>query len=319
VQIKSIDHGSPAYLRFIGSGSSVYNQPEWLQLYGNACSVMGVYDDDKLLAVFNTFVFKKSLLQFFVPPPFSPDCACLLASGADKKQIADAIQKWMEAYSTKKSLALLRFNFSYKYTDLLEQTKLKGFGKKYHHTYVLNLKDTDDVQSLYAPKRRQQIRRAQKDGLQVKQMDKELPAVYHLVWQTFARQEKTIDEKMVKKILYSFADSNPDKCFSFGSFLDGKCILAYFCIHHGKEAFYLLGGYDSTVKHIGAGPLAMNACIEHAKKLGIEVFDFEGSMEPSIEKYFKEFGGEKKLYPCFEKTNKLGDMAVKLKKIVKGR
>jgi hypothetical protein len=318
VQIKSIDHGSPEYLRFIGAGSSVYNQPRWLQLYGNACSVMGVYDRDTLLAVFNTFLFKKSLLQFFIPPPFSPDCACLVAPGADRKAVVDTIKNWIEVYAAKKSMALARFNFSYKYTELLEQTELKGFGKKYNYTYVLNLKGTDDVQSLFAPKRRQQIRRAVKDGLQVKQMDKELSVVYHLVWKTFARQEKSIDEKMVKRILYGFAESNPANCFSFGSFLDGQCILAYFCIHHDKEAFYLLGGYDENKKHIGAGPLAMNACIEHAKKLGIEVFDFEGSMEPSIEKYFKEFGGEKKVYTCFERSNKLGTMAVKLKKMVKG-
>ena len=40
-----------------------------------------------------------------------------------------------------------------------------------------------------------------------------------------------------------------------------------------------------------AAPMAMFACIRQARELGLEVFDFEGSMIPGIERYFRSFGG----------------------------
>jgi hypothetical protein len=52
-----------------------------------------------------------------------------------------------------------------------------------------------------------------------------------------------------------------------------------------------MGGYGSEHKHHGAGPAAMFAAIRHAKKQGLAIFDFEGSMIPPIERYFRGFGG----------------------------
>ncbi|MCD6066020.1 MAG: hypothetical protein K0S33_846 [Bacteroidetes bacterium] len=277
---------------------------------------MAVYNTEKLVAVFNTYVFKKSILRFFIPPPFSPDCALYIAKGIDEKRVKALVEEWLQKES-KKSYAQFQFSLSYKQQHLFEQSKPSGLNRKLRHTYVLDLTKAEDVQSLYAPKRRQQIRRALKDGLQVKQLD-DLGILFRLVCQTFARQGKTIDEKMIKKVLFDYGSPEQKNSFAFGAFSGDECILAYFCIYHGKEAFYLLGGYDEANKHIGAGPLAMNACIEHAKKTGVEVFDFEGSMEPSIEKYFKQFGGEKKQYLSFERKNVLGKAATGIRKMLKG-
>jgi hypothetical protein len=38
--------------------------------------------------------------------------------------------------------------------------------------------------------------------------------------------------------------------------------------------------------------------ILHARQLGLRTFDFEGSMIPEVERYFREFGG--KLIPYYE-------------------
>ena len=38
-----------------------------------------------------------------------------------------------------------------------------------------------------------------------------------------------------------------------------------------------------------------------AKELNLEYFDFEGSMNETIERYFREFGGELQPYICLEK------------------
>ena len=56
-------------------------------------------------------------------------------------------------------------------------------------------------------------------------------------------------------------------------------------------------GYDNTKVHNGVGPLAMWVAILKAKEMGLQVFDFEGSIVPPIERYFRGFGG--KLTPIF--------------------
>ena len=314
MEIKPININSKEYLDFIEEKASVYNTPEWISLYQKDCIVMGVHENNTLIAVFNTFVFKKAKLQFFIPPPFMPDCALVTVNKVDPKQITAAITNYIEDQSLKIKYSLMRFSLSYKYLDAFESLNLKGFQKKWNHTYVLDISKTNDVQSLYAAKRRQQIRRAIKDGLQVQQIF-DMNLVFDLVKKTFERQGKSINEDFIKKIVFNYA--NEKNSYAFASVLNSQYSVVYFCIHHHDEAFYLLGGYDEKNKHIGAGPMAMNACIEHAKKIGITTFDFEGSMEPNIEKYFKEFGGIKKIYLCYEKISRLGKLIMKIKKLTK--
>ena len=48
-----------------------------------------------------------------------------------------------------------------------------------------------------------------------------------------------------------------------------------------------------------------------------KVFDFEGSMIPQIEKYFRGFGGELTPYFVLQKNNWMGSTMLKLRKLIK--
>lgn len=64
----------------------------------------------------------------------------------------------------------------------------------------------------------------------------------------------------------------------------------------------LLGGYDSEVKSRGAKSLVYWTAMQFAKQLGLTYFDFEGSMVPSIEAFFRGFGGKLTPYYRINKT-----------------
>lgn len=313
MEFTKADITSPEYLGFVGARGTVFNQPTWLQMYGDKVEVIAIKERNNIIAVFNVFYFRKSLLRFCIPPPLSPDCALLVSEGAEGKEIIDQIILWISERSS--SYSQFVFPLSYSFTEVLERMTLKTFKKNKRHTYILSVANADDVSSLYAPKRRQQIRRAVRDGLVVKKAA-DMKLVLQLVLKTYERQGKSIDQTYLKKILFEYATE--ENSFAFISFRDEAPLVAYFCVYHNKMAYYLFGGFDDSVKHIGAGPMAMHACISFAKSKGVEVFDFEGSMEPSIEKYFKEFGGEKKIYYSFETKNALGQAATKVRKILKG-
>ena len=59
-----------------------------------------------------------------------------------------------------------------------------------------------------------------------------------------------------------------------------------------KRAYYLLGGFDHSAKSNNAVALAMWRAIQFtATNLKLPEFDFEGSMIPAVERFFRKFGG----------------------------
>jgi hypothetical protein len=53
----------------------------------------------------------------------------------------------------------------------------------------------------------------------------------------------------------------------------------------------LFGGNSKDENTSGAGSATLWECIRKAKSLNLKRFDFEGSMNPGIEHYFRGFGG----------------------------
>ncbi|MCL5071056.1 MAG: GNAT family N-acetyltransferase, partial [Actinobacteria bacterium] len=71
----------------------------------------------------------------------------------------------------------------------------------------------------------------------------------------------------------------------------GEAIAGVYIIWDEKRCYYLLGGYDPEQSHHGGSALAMWEAIRFTKnELGLDEFDFEGSMVPQIEQFFRKFG-----------------------------
>ena len=79
----------------------------------------------------------------------------------------------------------------------------------------------------------------------------------------------------------------------------------------GKRT-YLLGGYDKALSS-NAGPALLWFAIQEAKGKGLSIFDFEGSMIPTVERFFRRFGGELTPYYVIAKAPKALEAVLKLK------
>ncbi|MFZ0035415.1 MAG: GNAT family N-acetyltransferase, partial [Sedimentisphaerales bacterium] len=158
------------------------------------------------------------------------------------------------------------------------------------YTYLLDLsKSIDDIRTEMSAERKNDINKAMRDGLIVKQV-KNFEIVKSLVLKTFLRQNLTVKRYYLDKILFEFAsDVNS---FAFATYREDNPIAVSFCVCDKETAYYLLGGYDYEKKHHGAGALATWEAIKYAQQLGLKYFDFEGSMVPQIERYFRGFGGQ---------------------------
>lgn len=69
--------------------------------------------------------------------------------------------------------------------------------------------------------------------------------------------------------------------------------------HH--KMYYLLSATAPDANRGAMALLAWNAILD-SKKMGLSIFDFEGSMDAGIARFFQRFGGEKLHYYDFRKT-----------------
>ncbi len=69
----------------------------------------------------------------------------------------------------------------------------------------------------------------------------------------------------------------------------GRLHAAAFVAWQESSAYYLAGGGDPALRSSGAHSLLLWECIRHVARY-TATFDFEGSMIPGVERFFREFG-----------------------------
>ena len=81
------------------------------------------------------------------------------------------------------------------------------------------------------------------------------------------------------------------------------------------RSYYLMGGQNPEANGYKAMSLLMWHSMRESKKRGHIAFDLEGSMDPGVERFFRNFGGGRELYMVLLKNDSL---LWKIKKSVMG-
>lgn len=312
--LKAVDIHSEPYIKLAREHGSVFNQPEWLAIYDSGLEVVGIYNTgNTLIGAFNLLVAKRFGLRFLRVPPYMPHNALFFVNPAltlcnkitVEKELYTLIANFLKTKNAALTLTALPPAFSDTQVFYWHQFKVIP-----NYTYILNLKE-NDLFGQFSSERRKSIRKAEKDNIVVKETN-DYTLVKALVEKTFNRKQKSISQQMLDAILFRFA--SPTNSFAFVAYKDAKPSACTFCIYSGNTVYYLLGGYDAQNKHHGAGALCMYQSIVKAQTLGLSVFDFEGSMLPEVEKYFREFGGTLTPYYTINKARLWLEMMLKFKK-----
>ncbi len=314
--VKPIDTKGVDYLKLVEKAGSVFNLPNWLAIYNPENIVtLGIFNlNNELIGALNLYKSKKAGTTYYSVPPYSPSNGFTLINPAQSNANKIAFEKDVHEALIKHFALLKAALFISAFPTNVIDTQ-PYFWNKYkvipNYTYQLPLNKTEEelFESITSEKRKS-IRKAQKDNIIVSECT-DMKIVLELINKTFSRKEKSINESLVKKILFQF--SNSENSFAFVAYQNNKPIACTFCVYYKNTSYYLFGGYDEANKHHGAGPLCMWSAILKAKQLAITVFDFEGSMLPEVEKYFREFGGELKPYYTVQKAWLPIEMLLKFK------
>ena len=120
-------------------------------------------------------------------------------------------------------------------------------------------------------------------------------------------------ETDLKKILGSALHNNAGAIWVARK---GETIEAIVCqVWDNNQSYYLIGGQNPEANGYKAMSLLLWHCIRESKKMGHAFFDLEGSMDEGVERFFRNFGGNRELYMVLLKNDSL---IWKLKKTVIG-
>lgn len=305
-----------SYDALAASHGSLYCTRAWLALAGTKSEPVGLFDDGgELVGGFALYRERRCGLTIFRQAPYTPTSGPFLAVKArNSAAILDAWRKAMEAvadYLDGQGAALTMLAFDPFLTDMLP-FRWRGYKVVPGYTYRLDLTLTaDELHAAMSSGRRNDISKARRDGV-VAQPVGDLTIVRDLVLASFARQNKWLRRERLDAVLFRFA--TPANSYAYAACRDGLPLAACFVVHDTRTAYYLLGGYRADNRHHGAGALAVQAAVEHARALGLQVFDFEGSMVPAIEKFFRGFGGRLTPYYTVNKAWLPIEMALKFVK-----
>ena len=287
------------YTKYAIEYGSIFNTLEWISVFEDKVQVYGIYDKGgNLIGGFHIVCMKKFGFFTYLNTPFTPGIGPFLK--IDAKNPVSVMDTWKKALSSMADFlerlpyAIISFSLN-NYVIDTQPFSWKKFKVTPSYTYIINLKKSiDDIWKGLASNHRSHINKAIKDNLEVKQID-DLKIVRDLILKTYERQKEKANEYYLDRILFKF--STDKNSYKFCTFKSGKPISASFFIYDNHTCYLLASGYDYKDKHHGAGILTKWEGIKYAKSLGLDYFDFEGSMIPRIEIFNRGFGG--KLTPYY--------------------
>lgn len=273
---------------------SVFYSAEWRGVFGSDLQLYGVFDDHGGLAgAFQLVEERRAGIRVLRNPPFTPVCGPLFRVTAKhpvavreaRRDVLTAVADFLACQRR----AVVSLSLDHAVQDVMAFC-WRGFKATPRYTYQVDLRRSgEEILKGFTSTRRNDVSKARRDGLRVERAT-DLRVVECLVRGTFTRQKARLDAPVLERILFQFA--RPENSFAFVVWRGERPIACSFVIHDRQTAYYLLGGYDAVERHHGAGALAVTDAIQEAQRRGLVTFDFEGSMIPAIERFFRGFGGE---------------------------
>lgn len=273
---------------------NIFTSQQWTSIYGSHLTLMGLFTKkaDQMVGGFCLYTDRKFGFAYLRTPPFNPHISVFYVDRSTnpanvnsfRKKIISAIADFLN--SSGRALVNLSFPPGEQDMQPLIWNKLNP---SLRYTYQIQLHHEEKViLGNFTPERRNDLTKAVKDGVTVKRTET-FEVVENMINQTYSTNNLRVYPEILKKIFSDFA--TPDNSCGFLAYHDERPIACTFIVYNHQMAYYILGGYDRQNSHHGAGALCIWEAIKEMKQRNVKVFDFEGSMVPAIESFFRGFGG----------------------------
>ena len=274
--------------------STIFHTSWWLSATGFDFHLLGVFKGTQLVAGIPLTFYHKFGLKLLIHPPLTPYLGPLFIPTSSKyvehKSTELAILTLIATHLSRISPFIIQ-RFAPYFDNILPFLQ-HHYSPYITYTYILKL-NTPHLLTHLRTTRRNDITYAKSHGLTVTHGTRS--DLLSLYTHTMHRHSHRPYIHHLRRY-YEYAHSR-----------DSATILTAYDRHHVPQsvalivwdhhrAYYLAGGFSpSSVR--GATSLLLWECIQFCQHRGLSEFDFEGSMLPTIEHFFRSFGGT--LTPIF--------------------
>ena len=170
---------------------------------------------------------------------------------------------------------------------------LKNFDNRLRYSYWINLKDQSlaTIRAKFHTKVRSEIKFAGQQDFQITTAIS-IDTFVHICQQTFLQKGtkfpfsisflRNYCEQLVPKKILQLTGVKDEK---------GRVMAVIGILRTPQTSTLILSGFDKSIMQRGANEYLIDDAIQRAKKYA-DCFDFEGSMIPEIEAFYRKFGGE---------------------------
>jgi hypothetical protein len=166
----------------------------------------------------------------------------------------------------------------------------EGFSAGLRYTYRLSLSSLKTILDNMDTKRRTKLASAERQGVQV-EVGADFADVMRLSDRSFQRQGLMATIRPAAERVEATL-RQAGRCLGFlACSREGEPLSSVWIAWDEKRAYCLLGGYEHSAKSNNAVSLAMWRTIQFTvTDLKLPEFDFEGSMIPAVEQFYRKFG-----------------------------
>ena len=276
-----IEPSSSALVQWEKKGFPVFLR----EAYGPELQVMLFKEDAEVVAVMWVWESGKKFFNSLITPPFLPNCWLTFLNDYDKPATKNAkekeVLKTLLSFVGNGKWGYWKFDFPVEYTDFQEAI-WKGTLPKTKYTYrILDLRTWEEK---IDSKLRNKLKRFSDFMFEVRPFDLNEMQLF--------RASSAAKGVAHEHLLANFNNLNSASAFTIVA--EGGQYQAFCAIVDGV-CYYLVSSNGKSDNALSA--CGVKFCIEESIRRGCCAFDFEGSMIPEIEVFFRSFGGD--LLPYF--------------------
>lgn len=266
----------------------------WASCYDHRFRRFFILDEkENIVGKFSAFVGGRNGIQTLITPPFSPHIGLSIAQSKNNPVKVQSFQKQISTciaeYLTNSGFAYYKLDFPSGWTDM-QPMIWKNMRTTVRYTYRLDInRPIDEVSSGMDSSRRNKINKARRENL-IMLHNGDVQTALQMLRNNLRDKPVKLHEPILKKILELL--QNPEYGF-WTVVLNGvKPVALNICNLNGPTCYNLLSAVDRSQRLNAAGSLSLYESIVFSKEKRAIEFDFEGSVVPEIEEYFRSFGGE---------------------------
>ncbi|MDR3252832.1 MAG: GNAT family N-acetyltransferase [Tannerella sp.] len=276
----------------------VFSQDWWLDAVygGDRWDVLLVEKNGRVAAAWPLYMPLHGVVTM---PPYTQSMGIWIAPLSDDTKYSSALeqrQSLCKQLIERLHARVFMQNFAYSFTDWLP-FYWADYRQTTRYTYILP--DLSDLGALWegmSQNTRRNIKRAQDEAHISVRQDVGIDDFLRVQEQTFERQNIRNKQSVhVLRRLIEAAVSRGQGALFGGYDPEGRLHAAAFVVWQPSSAYYIAGGGDPALRRSGAHSLVLWEAVRHASAYS-KVFDFEGSMLPGVERFFREFGARQTPY-----------------------